>query len=214
MLVTLSISEEMGKSMMTRFCQIQRLKRKSPPVLVGPAKANGGKFELDENSYTALLRYYQDQDPAWADYRTVSLPESAKVLTPYATEVQSMEATGGFKFNKGDGNKVVEYMVDGVQTWGIVIHCLQVTQGDMGTPDSLVCIWRLEVISNPQIDNLLRRIGVIRLKDVTVHIFIPAAKVSATRSYRLLPAWSLGYAAPSMLVNVAENIVEEFPFPL
>ncbi|KAH9807675.1 hypothetical protein DFH28DRAFT_1114490 [Melampsora americana] len=192
--------DEVAKSLMTRFSQMQRLKQKCPPTEVKRKKADGGKFEVDENSYIALLKYYQEKDAAWTDYRALELFEGAKILTPYATEVTSMEGQGGVKFNKGDGNKVVEYMLDGVRSWGLVTHCLKVAQDGMEVSDSLVCIRRLEMIINPVLDTILRRIGVIQLKDVAVHVFILAAKVSATCAYRFLPAWSLGYEAPSMLL--------------
>ncbi|KAG0143374.1 hypothetical protein CROQUDRAFT_48907, partial [Cronartium quercuum f. sp. fusiforme G11] len=184
------------------FSQVQRLKRKCPPKKVDPKKSDSGLFEVDDHTYVAMLEYYQQKDSAWYDYQSLDLPEGAKVLTPYATEVQSMEV-GAVRFNRGNGNKVVEYIKNGVRTWGIVTHCLK------GEADSLVCLRNLEVIENEVLNSVMKRIGLVQLKDVGQHTFIEATAINETRSYRFLAAWSLGYEGPSMLVNVQENIIPE-----
>ncbi|EGG03835.1 uncharacterized protein MELLADRAFT_109002 [Melampsora larici-populina 98AG31] len=199
--------EETAKSLMNRFCQVQKLYRKSSPPRNISKKADGGLFEMDDHTYMALLEYYQQKNAAWTDYRVLENAEGAKVLTPSATEVQSMEGIGGVKFNKNEGNKLVEYMLNGVRTWGIVTHCLKVRLED--EEDSLVCVRRIEVIENQALDVVLKRMGLVQLKDIRLHRFIPAGSVTATQSYRILAAWSFGYEGPSVLVNVKENIVSE-----
>ncbi|KAG0141317.1 hypothetical protein CROQUDRAFT_686045 [Cronartium quercuum f. sp. fusiforme G11] len=121
--------DEMAKSLMIQFSQVQRLKRKCPPKKVDPKKSNSGLFEVDDHTYVAMLEYYQQKDSTWYDYQSLDLPEGAKVLTPYAREVQSMEV-GAVRFNWGNGKKVVEYIKNRVQTWGIVTHCLKVQSVD------------------------------------------------------------------------------------
>lgn len=194
---------------MNRFCQVQRLKRKTPPPPFKHTRADSGLFEMDHHTYRALLEYYQEKNAQWTDYRVLEITEGAKILTPYATEVQSMEGVGGVKFNKGEGNKLVEYKWNGVRTWGIVTHCLKVQLEDEVKCDSLVCVRRTEVIGNDALNVILKRMGLVQLKDSYLHRFIPASSVTATRSYRMLAAWSCSYEGPSVLVNVKENIVSE-----
>lgn len=195
---------------MSRFCQVQKLKRKCPPAEVNPKKGDGGLFELDNTTYMALLKYYREKDPNWCDYRVVEIPKGAKILKPYATEVPSMESMSGIKFNNNQGNKLIEYTVDGVRTWGIVTHCLKVLVDDDDVQfDPVVCIRQLQVIRNEHIGSMLKRIGLVNLKDLNSYRFISPMQVTATRSYCMLAAWSLGCEVPSMLVNVKANIIAE-----
>lgn len=125
-----------------------------------------------------------------------------------------MQGQGGVKFNNGEGNKVVEYVIGGVHAWGIVTHCLKVHQGAKDKYDSLVCVRRMQVVENPVLDVVTRRIGVVRLMDLGMYIFITPNEVIATRSYRMLDAWSLGFEAPTMRVNIKGTIMAEVPEPI
>lgn len=112
------VIEEMSQTMMRRFCHLQQLAGKAPPECNGPVEKIiqhkvGGVFEVDEQTYKALLKYYQTQEPSWKDYRILPHPMDARVLGPYAREVVGLKGQRGSGFSKKSPNHMVRIDLDG-----------------------------------------------------------------------------------------------------
>lgn len=75
------------------------------------------------------------------------------------TQVNLTEGQIGIKFSNSVENKLVEYVVDGVRSWGIVTHCLKVQWDGEDKEDSLVCLRKLQGVKNLLLHDDLGRLG-------------------------------------------------------
>lgn len=195
---------------MRRFCQLQRLDSQLPPITSETKKGEGGLFEMDEDTYQALLNYYQLRDPAWRNYQDLPHPEGAKILGIYAKGLRSMTGGRGEIFTPQAPTNVVQFTVDGKVGWGIVIHLLKIPL-EKGKFDSIVVLRLLEQQKNLLLDHIFKQIGVVHTARHSTHILVESSAVISTLSHRELPAWTFGCSGPSILLSVASKVLSTEP---
>ncbi|EGF97028.1 uncharacterized protein MELLADRAFT_114649 [Melampsora larici-populina 98AG31] len=199
--------EEMGQTIMRRFCHQQRLLCKAPPQSdpVKVVQRNiGGLFEMDDITYTKLLMYCQAQDSSWVNCRVLPYPDGAQILSAYAREVRVLNTRAGTKFSNKAASNIVKVEIKGEFKWAKVLHILL----SKDSTEPLVMVRWLEVVRDIALDQLLERLSMVRVIASSKDGFIAAASVVSTLAHRELPCWTLGYNGPSLLlmgVNPGEH---------
>ncbi|KAH9809366.1 hypothetical protein DFH28DRAFT_905323 [Melampsora americana] len=192
--------EEMGQTIMWRFCHQQCLLCKAPPKEHNPKtiiqKNVGRLFEMDDKSYNQLLAYHQAQDSSWKDYRKIPHIDGSCILASYAHEVVGLTSQSGMWYSKKGTSNMVKVEHFGKLSRGMVVHIFEL----MESKEQVVMVKWLERISDPILDPILDRLGLVRVVHSFKTEFIPAASVVSTLSHRELPAWTLGSQSPSLLL--------------
>ncbi|EGG01735.1 uncharacterized protein MELLADRAFT_110771 [Melampsora larici-populina 98AG31] len=215
------VSGEMDRTMMRRFCQLQRLMADHPIVedislgddpgpLNSRSQEKKNRIELDDEEYEALLSYVQIKSPDARDHRKLPHPPNAKVFQPYVAPTKTWKVSDRVSVSVLKPNNCIEFKQHGKVQYGFVRQIYH-----FATPEGK---WNTVFLVNP-INNLFPKDLDSTSKDFRYILFLLKAvvgiveeeftylspqSVSCVAAYRLLPPHTFGIAEAGIILRPSD----------
>ncbi|MBW0481642.1 hypothetical protein O181_021357 [Austropuccinia psidii MF-1] len=200
--------EKFGETIMTSFCQWQRLvatnvlprfAKKKDPLEVD--------FELDREMYSKILSFLRLTEPTIRDHTHIPHPDGSKVFLKYAKEILILlcgNQPNVFKIGKRPPNNIIRYKSgEGTSSFGFVLHIIRVPLENHS--NTLVLVRKMIERKYPPtqpLSMIFEHLSILHLRGTHELEIVQPFDISGVCAYRELPAWSLGLKEPSTIVRL------------
>ncbi|MBW0478412.1 hypothetical protein O181_018127 [Austropuccinia psidii MF-1] len=210
-----SINGAVEETIMKKFGGIQRLQMASNTYKAMISKEENrsktsNRKELDEKTYTELLKHLQKKVSTLQDYR--NLPYEGPVLQNYITEHNDLTWRFGLKVSKSSPNDLIyiKKSINEIQ-FGNVAHILDLEKEALHQGPILLVHWLDDVKTRDdgfeRLDEILRDWKIKHLKRTNTFSFIMISDILGLGAYRNLPAWALGCSDSTILACPINKLV-------
>ncbi|MBW0493840.1 hypothetical protein O181_033555, partial [Austropuccinia psidii MF-1] len=195
-----------GITLMTRFCQWQRLVATNIlPEVSKSSDVPEVDFELDQETYCNVLSYLRLTDPEIRNHIDIPHPDNSKVFLNYAKELSVLHCDhrpNKIKISKKPPNNIVQYQgCDNKSSFGSVLHILKVlVKNERNTLIFIQQNDEQKYLPTQPLGVICKSLSIIHLKSMGNFEIVQPHKILGICAYRQLPAWSMGLKKPSMLV--------------
>ncbi|MBW0561984.1 hypothetical protein O181_101699 [Austropuccinia psidii MF-1] len=210
-----SINGAVEETIMKKFGGIQRLQMASNTYKAMISKEeNRSKTsnckELDEKTYTELLKHLQKKVSTLQDYW--NLPYEGPVLQNYITEHNDLTWRFVLKVSKSSLNNLIyiKRSINEIQ-FGNVAHILDLEKEGLHQGPILLVHWLDDVNTRDdgfgRLDKILRDWKIKHLKQTNTFSFIMISDILGLGAYHNLPAWALGCSDSKILAFPINKLV-------